>query len=70
MRNRLLVILFFLFVCFSLQAQVSFGEAKKFNDNWLFSLSDDSLGASVSYDDCKWRKLDLPHDWSVEGRVG
>ena len=58
---------FILLACFSVQAQVSFGEAKKFNENWLFSLSDDSLGASVSYNDSKWRKLDLPHDWSVEG---
>ena len=41
---------FILLACFSVQAQVSFGEAKKFNENWLFSLSDDSLGASASYD--------------------
>lgn len=65
----LLFCLFILLVCFSVQAQVSFGEAKKFNENWLFSLSDDSLGASVSYNDSKWRKLDLPHDWSVEGQL-
>lgn len=43
--------------------------SQKFNENWLFSLSDDSLGASASYDDSKWRKLDLPHDWSVEGQL-
>ena len=60
---------FILLACFSVQAQVSFGEAKKFNENWLFSLSDDSLGASASYNDSKWRKLDLPHDWSVEGQL-
>lgn len=60
---------FILLACFSVQAQVSFGEAKKFNENWLFSLSDDSLSTSASYDDSKWRKLDLPHDWSVEGQL-
>lgn len=70
MRNRLFLFCsFILLVCFSVQAQVSFGEAKKFNENWLFSLSDDSLGASASYNDSKWRKLDLPHDWSVEGQL-
>ena len=70
MRNRLFLFCsFILLACFSVQAQVSFGEAKKFNENWLFSLSDDSLGASASYDDSKWRKLDLPHDWSVEGQL-
>lgn len=70
MKNKaFFIILLGLLVCTVVQAQVSFGEAKKFNENWLFSLSDDSLGASVSYNDSKWRKLDLPHDWSVEGQL-
>lgn len=70
MKNKaFFIILLGLLVCTLVQAQVSFGEAKKFNENWLFSLSDDSLGASASYDDSKWRKLDLPHDWSVEGQL-
>lgn len=70
MKNKaFFIILLELLVCTLVQAQVSFGEAKKFNENWLFSLSDDSLGASASYDDSKWRKLDLPHDWSVEGQL-
>ena len=70
MKNKaFFIILLGLLVCIVVQAQVSFGEAKKFNENWLFSLSDDSLGASVSYNDSKWRKLDLPHDWSVEGQL-
>lgn len=70
MKNKAFFIIFWgLLVCTVVQAQVSFGEAKKFNENWLFSLSDDSLGASVSYNDSKWRKLDLPHDWSVEGQL-
>ena len=70
MKNKaFFIILLGLLVCTVVQAQVSFGEAKKFNQNWLFSLSDDSLSTSVSYDDSKWRKLDLPHDWSVEGQL-
>lgn len=70
MKNKaFFTILLGLLVSIVVQAQVSFGEAKKFNENWLFSLSDDSLGASVSYNDSKWRKLDLPHDWSVEGQL-
>lgn len=70
MKNKaFFIILLWLLVCTVVQAQVSFGEAKKFNENWLFSLSDDSLSTSVSYDDSKWRKLDLPHDWSVEGQL-
>ncbi len=38
-----------------------------FNDNWRFSLGDDSLARNVDYDDSAWRVLNLPHDWSIEG---
>lgn len=54
---------------FPVLGQVSFGEASLFNDAWLFSLGDDSLALRPNYDDTKWRNLDLPHDWSVEGRL-
>ncbi len=47
-------------------AQVSFGKAEKFNDNWQFSLGDDSL---VFYKKNDVRKLTLPHDWSIEGQL-
>lgn len=53
----------------SASAQVSFGDAKLFNEGWLFNLADDSLAQNENYNDSKWRKLDLPHDWSVEGQL-
>lgn len=53
----------------SVSAQVSFGDAKLFNEDWLFSLSDDSLACNRNFDDAKWRRLDVPHDWSVEGQL-
>lgn len=37
-----------------------------FNKNWKFLLGKDSTAISNSYDDTKWRILDLPHDWSIE----
>lgn len=52
-----------------LKAQVAFGDATKFNDGWLFELTDDSIIAQAAYDDSQWRKLDLPHDWSIEGQL-
>lgn len=52
-----------------LKAQVAFGDATKFNDGWLFKLTDDSIIAQTAYDDSQWRKLDLPHDWSIEGQL-
>lgn len=50
-------------------AQVSFGDASLFNDQWLFNQGDEAAAVNNDFDDQKWRKLDLPHDWSVEGRL-
>ena len=38
-----------------------------FDSDWLFCLVDSAQMASVNYNDAKWRKLDLPHDWAIEG---
>jgi beta-galactosidase len=35
--------------------------------NWRFLLGDPSGAESPSFDDSGWRKVDLPHDWSIEG---
>ena len=48
-------------------AQVSFGDAHKWNDGWLFELSDAEGGQTPELTDSTWRKLSLPHDWSIEG---
>jgi beta-galactosidase len=49
------------------QAKPQFGRASLFNENWRFILSDVKEGSQPQLDDSKWRLLDLPHDWSVEG---
>lgn len=49
-----------------IEAQVSFGDARRFNDGWLFSLADDSAAVAPAYNDSTWRRLELPHDWSIE----
>ena len=66
--KRLLFSIISLFAL-SASAQVGFGDAVKFNQDWLFQLGDDSLAVNPSFDDSKWRHLDLPHDWSVEGQA-
>lgn len=38
-----------------------------FTADWRFCLCDDSAAACPGYDDSGWRKLNLPHDWAVEG---
>ncbi|MBN9660118.1 MAG: DUF4982 domain-containing protein [Acidobacteria bacterium] len=38
------------------------------DSNWRFLLGDPSGAEARSYDDTSWRKVDLPHDWSIEGK--
>ena len=53
----------------SAMAQLSFGRAENFNDGWLFQKADSSAMSLPDFNDERWRKLDLPHDWSIEGRL-
>jgi len=34
---------------------------------WRFSLGDPAGAERPGFDDHQWRRLDLPHDWSIEG---
>jgi beta-galactosidase len=34
---------------------------------WRFSLGDPTGAEQPRFDDGRWRRLDLPHDWSIEG---
>ena len=48
-------------------AQLSTGVAENFNKEWVFSLDRDSVApAAPAFDDASWRRLTLPHDWSIE----
>jgi beta-galactosidase len=38
-----------------------------FNKDWKFQLGDASGAETVKFDDSSWRKLNVPHDWSIEG---
>ncbi|MFR9670878.1 MAG: glycoside hydrolase family 2 TIM barrel-domain containing protein [Rikenellaceae bacterium] len=42
------------------------GEVLNFNDGWLFTESDSQDYRLTTYDPSEWRKLDLPHDWTIE----
>ena len=37
-----------------------------FDQDWLFHRGDISGAENPAFDDSRWRKLDLPHDWSIE----
>jgi beta-galactosidase/beta-glucuronidase len=49
--------------------QASFGKAELINDGWLFRLKDEADAYKPDFKDNNWRKLDLPHDWSIEGTL-
>lgn len=53
----------FSFIAFNLNAQRA---EIDFNKDWKFLLGNDSLAIDPSYNDANWRKLSLPHDWSIE----
>src|SRR5213595_1141420 len=38
-----------------------------FDRGWRFHLGDLSGAEAPGFDDSGWRRLDLPHDWSIEG---
>ena len=38
-----------------------------FDDNWAFYKGDANGAEQSSFNDKAWRKLSLPHDWSIEG---
>ncbi len=64
--NRLIGIIALISLGQAVSAQPGFGQSKLWNEDWLFREADDSAAIAVNFDDSGWRKIDLPHDWSVE----
>ncbi len=66
---------FFLTLCFTVAFLVLFAfsltslatTGGSFDEGWGFFKGEAPGAEQVSFDDSKWRKLDLPHDWSIEG---
>ena len=42
-------------------------QRQNFDADWLFVLADSVQMAEVNYNDASWRRLDVPHDWAIEG---
>ncbi|WP_282037204.1 beta-galactosidase GalB [Saccharicrinis aurantiacus] len=62
--NNKFLILMSLVLCVCLNG---FAQNINFNDSWRF-FNDKAEGAEKpQFDDSKWRSLDLPHDWAIEG---
>ena len=65
--QRIILTILGLLCLVPVMAQVSFGESSLFNDDWAFLLDDKAEYKDSGYDDSGWRRLSLPHDWSIEG---
>jgi beta-galactosidase len=64
------LILIFIFVFIRTSAQTELKRNNLFDFNWRFHKGG-ALGAEEpSFDDSRWRAVDLPHDWSIEDLPG
>ena len=68
--TKQIVLVFMLVVgSFSGYAQNGVERKQLFDYDWKFFLGDAPDAKSNNFNDESWRKLDLPHDWSIEGKV-
>ena len=44
-------------------------ERLPFDHDWKFLLGDPSGAEATSYDAASWQTIDVPHDWSIEGKI-
>ncbi|HEY8689605.1 MAG TPA: glycoside hydrolase family 2 TIM barrel-domain containing protein [Chitinophagaceae bacterium] len=51
----------------NISAQIQTRKIVSFDADWRFLKADNEGTEKISFDDSKWRKLDVPHDWSIEG---
>ncbi len=56
-------------VALSLTASPAAGQRQRLSmdPGWRFTLGDPASAEQPGFDDRGWRRLDLPHDWSIEG---
>lgn len=47
-------------------SQIKVGRNQSFDSDWKFQKSNKIEAKEVNFNDVDWRKLDVPHDWSIE----
>ncbi|MCX2452491.1 DUF4982 domain-containing protein [Pedobacter sp. PLR] len=66
LKKNLVLLLLMMIVGFNASSQSRIHES--FNPGWRFFPGDDAAAKSPDFNDSSWRKLNLPHDWSIEGK--
>lgn len=70
MKQRSIIVVFALLMSVgSISGQTAPRIVTNFDADWKFIQGDAQNAFESGFDDKKWRLLDLPHDWSVEGTV-
>lgn len=64
--NYLLLMSILFISCKNLENKQNSRLTENFNTEWKFFLGNDTLAYLSEYDDSSWRRLDIPHDWSIE----
>ncbi len=62
---RIAFFVFALLICTVSSAQRTI---TNFNNDWKFRFDDTSAGLQALYYDSAWQSVQLPHDWSIEGK--
>lgn len=65
MKTSYLLILLFCFCYTGLTAQTRLEFLLE--DNWKFTREDQADAAAVNFNDSKWQKVTIPHDWAIYG---
>ena len=71
--NRLiaaLALIVFLFPAIAREGVSSARTTVLIDKDWSFHLGGAQGAEAPGFDDSRWRKLDLPHDWSIEDLPG
>ena len=67
MNKHLFSMLVFCFLLLQPQLQAQSRIITNFDSNWSFYQGDASGAEKPDFNDNAWRKLNVPHDWSIEG---
>jgi beta-galactosidase len=70
--SKLLIIalyILFTFCSCSHQQNKSIERKQLFDFDWKFHLGDFPTSPTEGFNDKDWKNLDLPHDWSIEGKI-
>lgn len=64
--NFIIISLFIIIFIMGVGCSTPERQRSSFNEGWLFQLGESAEAADPELNDSGWRKLNLPHDWSIE----